>query len=57
MKSILNVLRDERGISEFVAAIALVAIVVAVAIAADPQVRNMVGALITDAQNSLQNIF
>lgn len=57
MKRILNVLRDERGISEFVAAIALVAIVVAVAIAADPQVRNMVGALITDAQNSLQNIF
>jgi len=57
VKSILNVLRDERGISEFVAAIALVAIVVAVAIAADPQVRNMVGALITDAQNSLQNIF
>ncbi len=48
---------DRRGISELVAAIGLVAITAAVVIMASPQIRTIVGNLLTKAGNSISGLF
>ncbi len=50
-------LADRRGISELVAAIGLVAITAAVVIMASPQLRTIVGNLLTKAGNSISGLF
>lgn len=51
-----RVLRDERGISEMVAAIALVAIAAGVALVASPKARQWVTSLLDAAGQKIQSL-